>query len=66
VTNGGVESTVRDAHVRDFSCIVLGDGCAAFSESLHEACLTSLGSVAQIVSCAEALAAIAKKIPAAK
>jgi ureidoacrylate peracid hydrolase len=23
VTNGGVESTVRDAHVRDFACVVL-------------------------------------------
>ena len=63
VTNGGVESTVRDAHVRDFRCIVLGDGCAAFSESLDQACLTSLGSVAQIVTCEEALAAIVKKIP---
>ena len=31
VTNGGVASTLRDAHVRDFSCILLEDGCAAFS-----------------------------------
>ena len=31
VTNGGVASTVRDAHVRDFHTIVVGDCCAAFS-----------------------------------
>ena len=31
VTNGGVASTVRDAHVRDFDVTVLADGCAAFS-----------------------------------
>ena len=31
VTNGGVASTVRDAHVRDFDVTVLTDGCAAFS-----------------------------------
>ncbi len=31
VTNGGVASTVRDAHVRDFETIVLRDGCAAFT-----------------------------------
>lgn len=29
VTNGGVASTLRDAHVRDFKTILLSDGCAA-------------------------------------
>jgi nicotinamidase-related amidase len=58
-TNGGVESTVRDAHVRDFRCTVLSDGCAAFSEPVHEACLISLGTVATIMSCAELIAALA-------
>ena len=52
VTNGGVASTVRDAHVRDFSCVVLSDGCAAFSEAAHEATLTSLGTIAALASCA--------------
>ena len=32
VTNGGVASTVRDAHVRDFEAVVLADGCAAFDD----------------------------------
>jgi ureidoacrylate peracid hydrolase len=51
VTNGGVESTVRDAHVRDFGCAVLSDGCAAFSEAVHQACLVSLGTLATLLIC---------------
>jgi len=35
VTNGGVASTVRDAHVRDIDVTVLEDGCATFSRELH-------------------------------
>jgi ureidoacrylate peracid hydrolase len=60
VTNGGVESTVRDAHVRDFHCAVLRDGCAAFSEAVHDACLVSLGTVATLMTCAELQAALAR------
>ena len=55
VTNGGVASTVRDAHVRDFHNIVLSDGCAAFSQSAHEASITSLSTIAQIVTCDDML-----------
>ena len=51
VTNGGVASTVRDAHVRDLACIVLSDGCAAFSEAVHTAALADLGTVAAVVTC---------------
>ena len=32
VTNGGVASTVRDAHMRDYQTLVLSDGCAAFKQ----------------------------------
>ena len=39
VTNGGVASTVRDAHVRDFDCTVIADGCAAFSNEVHRAAI---------------------------
>jgi nicotinamidase-related amidase len=56
VTNGGVASTLRDAHVRGLQTILLEDGCAAFSEQLHTASVTSLGSVARVTTCA-ALAA---------
>lgn len=58
VTNGGVASTVRDAHVRDFKTMVLSDGCAAFSRETHERSVGDLGTVSKIMTCAEALALI--------
>jgi nicotinamidase-related amidase len=58
VTNGGVASTLRDAHVRDFHTILLSDGCAAFSQQAHEATIASLATIAEVATCAEALAAI--------
>lgn len=58
VTNGGVASTLRDAHVRDFHAMLLTDGCAAFSKEAHEASIASLGTVAPKLTCAEAVALI--------
>lgn len=58
VTNGGVASTVRDAHVRDFRTIVLSDGCAAFSRETHERAIGDLGTVSKTMTCAEAQALI--------
>lgn len=55
VTNGGVASTVRDAHVREYHPIVLTDGCAAFSCQAHEAALADLATVATMMTCAEAI-----------
>jgi nicotinamidase-related amidase len=55
VTNGGVASTVRDAHVREFECIVLSDGCAAFSRTIHDAALEGLRPVAAIQTIAETM-----------
>lgn len=55
VTNGGVASTVRDAHLRNIHTILLSDGCAAFKTDVHEATLVSLGSITRIKSCAEML-----------
>lgn len=55
VTNGGVASTVRDAHVREFECIVLEDGCAAFSAELHRAAIEGLRPIARIATIAEAM-----------
>jgi ureidoacrylate peracid hydrolase len=54
-TNGGVASTVRDAHVHDFDCVVLEDGCAAFSQDLHRAAIEGLRPVAKIATIAEAM-----------
>ncbi|MFN4274986.1 MAG: cysteine hydrolase family protein [Ferrovibrio sp.] len=58
VTNGGVASTLRDAHVRDFHAMLLTDGCAAFSKEAHEASIASLGTIAPRLTCAEATALI--------
>ena len=55
VTNGGVASTVRDAHARDFDCVVLEDGCAAFSPELHHAAIEGLRPVAKIATVAEVM-----------
>jgi ureidoacrylate peracid hydrolase len=55
VTNGGVASTVRDAHVREFDCTVLEDGCAAFTADLHRAAIEGLRPVARIATVAEVL-----------
>jgi nicotinamidase-related amidase len=59
VTNGGVASTVRDAHVRDIACTVLSDGCAAFSPEVHATALAALKPVARITTVAEAMAEFA-------
>ncbi len=55
VTNGGVASTVRDAHLRNVHTILLSDGCAAFKQDVHDATLISLGSITPIKTCAEML-----------
>jgi nicotinamidase-related amidase len=55
VTNGGVASTVRDAHVREFHCVVIEDGCAAFSDDIHRAAIEGLKPVAKITTLAEML-----------
>ena len=54
VTNGGVASSLRDAHIRDIRSILLTDGCAAFDDEVHAATVTSLGSIARRMTCAEA------------
>ncbi len=58
VTNGGVASTVRGAHVLGIDTIVLSDGCAAFSTEAHEAAIASLATITRITTCAEAIDAI--------
>lgn len=55
VTNGGVASTIRDAHLRDLHTILLTDGCAAFTEATHAATLVSLATVTEQRTIAETL-----------
>jgi ureidoacrylate peracid hydrolase len=59
VTNGGVASTVRDAHVREFHCTVIEDGCAAFGKQVHDAAIEGLRPVAKVTSVADATKAFA-------
>jgi nicotinamidase-related amidase len=56
VTNGGVASTMRDAHVRDFETTVLSDGCAAFSPQVHGAAIEGVRPVAEIATIANVMA----------
>lgn len=58
VTNGGVASTVRDAHLRNIGTVLLSDGCAAFNPNVHDATLISLGSITPVMTCAEMLEAL--------
>ncbi len=55
VTNGGVASTVRDAHVRDMDAVVLEDGCAAFSPQTHQTAIEALRPVVRIATIKEML-----------
>ena len=55
VTNGGVASTLRDAHLRNIETVILTDGCAAFKQDVHEATLLSLATVTHRMTCADTL-----------
>jgi ureidoacrylate peracid hydrolase len=52
VTNGGVASSVRDAHMREFHTVVLSDGCAAFKPEVHQTSLADMGTLADVMTCA--------------
>ncbi len=54
VTNGGVASTVRGAHVREFEVTLLEDGCAAFTPQIHGAAVEGLRPVADVTTVAQA------------
>lgn len=58
VTNGGVASTVRDAHVRDMDVTVIEDCCAAFTDAVHKAAIEGMRPVARIATSAEVSAGI--------
>ena len=56
VTNGGVASTVREAHVRDIDTVVLSDGCAAFTPDIHATAIDALRPVSRVTTVADMLA----------
>jgi ureidoacrylate peracid hydrolase len=55
VTNGGVASTLRDAHLREYHNTVLSDGCAAFGNN-HTIALADMATIATVQTCTEFLA----------
>lgn len=55
VTQGGVASTLRDAHVRDFNTVILTDGCASFRDEVHETAIRDLSTISTPMTCAQAL-----------
>lgn len=58
VTNGGVASTVRQAHVLEFEVSLLTDGCASIDPAAHEPNIRALASVATLTRCADVMAAL--------
>lgn len=52
-TTWAVESTVRDAHDRDYEVLVVDDACAASSAEEHDHSIRNLSRIARIVSVAE-------------
>lgn len=60
VTNGGVASTFRDAHVRELDAILLEDGCAAFSPETHRIAVEALRPVGQVSTIAQMMTRIAR------
>lgn len=59
VTNGGVASTLRHAHVLEFETLLLSDGCAAFKPEVHDTTVAALAAIAPVSTCAEFTKAIA-------
>jgi ureidoacrylate peracid hydrolase len=59
VTNGGVASTVREAHVRDIETVVLEDGCAAFLPETHRTAIDALRPVGRVASIEEMMREVA-------
>ena len=55
VTNGGVASTLRAAHVRDYRTILLTDGCAAFRREVHDGAIADLSTISEAMSVADAI-----------
>ena len=51
VTNGGVASTARDAHMREYHPTVLADGCAAFRADVHATSLADMTNIADVTDC---------------
>jgi len=45
--------------MRDYQTLVLADGCAAFKQAVHDTSLADMANVAQVLTCADFVAAVA-------
>ena len=61
VTNGGVASTLRHAHVLEFETLLLSDGCAAFRPEVHETTVAALAAISPVTTCDDFTAALARR-----
>ncbi len=61
VTNGGVASTLRHAHVLDFETLLLSDGCAAFKPDVHETTVAALSAISAVATCADFVSALSRR-----
>jgi nicotinamidase-related amidase len=61
VTNGGVASTLRHAHVLEFETLLLSDGCAAFRPEVHETTVAALSAISPVATCADFAAALVRR-----
>ena len=59
VTNGGVASTLRAAHVLEYETVLLSDGAAAFDPRVHAVTVEALGAISAVATSAELIAALA-------
>jgi biuret amidohydrolase len=48
-TAWAVQSTVRDAHDRDYEVFVLEDACAAVNDQVHHSSMELLGAIAKVI-----------------
>ena len=55
VTNVGISTTVRDAHVLEYDCTLIEDGCAAFNEADHQIAVQAIRAVARVTTIAETI-----------
>jgi nicotinamidase-related amidase len=58
VTNGGVASTLRGAHVLEFETVLLADGCGAFKPDVHEVTVQALAAISPVATCADLIRAL--------
>ena len=58
VTNGGLASTLRGAHVLEFETVLLSHGCGAFKPDVHDVTVRALSAISPVATCADVIRAL--------